>query len=176
VLNSDAWKPGTAHATYTACARDLASEEDRLRILDGKLTNLAAFSGVSISISGGVGGSVLAGGKLSLGFSIALGASIAIAAGLLLAGVIAAFVGLRPKDYEGITEDEAEARLLQESLERSSDEVWARFAATIVANMISAREANDRKAGAVTRAFHLVGGGFSVLVVAILITAVGSVV
>jgi hypothetical protein len=175
-LNPEAWSPGTAQATYTACARDLASEEDRLRILDGKLTNLAAFSGVSLAISGSVGGSVLAAGKLSLGFSITLGATVAIAASLLLAGVISAFSGLHPHEYEGITEADAEARLTQRSLERSEDEAWAQFAATAVVNLVSARMANDSKADTVERTFRLVGAGFSVLVVALLITAVGSVV
>lgn len=71
-LEPEKWGTGTPEATYRACARDLASEEDRMRIIDSKLSNLAAFSGLSISVSGGVGGSVLAAGKLQLGFEIGL--------------------------------------------------------------------------------------------------------
>ncbi len=175
-LDPEKWGAGTAQATYQACARDLASEEDRMRIIDGKLTNLAAFSGVSIAISGSVGGSVLAGGKLALGFAIALGATIAVAATLLLCGVVTAFRGLSPKAYEGIDEPSAEARVEQGSLERTADEAWARFASTLVVHLVSARQANDAKADATTRAFWLVGAGFAILVLAIVVTAVGSVV
>jgi hypothetical protein len=175
-FDTSIWAPGTAQATYQACARDLSSEEDRLRILDGKLTNLAAFSALSISISGGVGGSVIAGGRLALGFAIALGAVIGLAAVLLLLGVIAAFRGLSPKDFEGVTEGDAEARLTQGALERPPDEAWATFASTVVAQLVSARAANDKKAEAVTTVFRLVGCGFGVLVLAVLLTAVGAVV
>jgi hypothetical protein len=175
-LDAEKWGDGTAHATYTACARDLASEEDRMRVIDSKLTNLAAFSGVSISISGAVGGSVLAAGKLHLGFEIGLGASIVIAATLLLWGVVTAFRGLSPKLYQGVDEASAEARILQESLERKADEAWATFASTLVVHLVSARKANDKKADLAINAFRLVGSGFAVLVVAIVVTAVGSVV
>ena len=147
-----------------------------MRVIDGKLTNLAAFSGISISISGGVGGSVLTAGRLELGFAIALGASIAVAATLLLCGVVTAFRGLSPQGYDGVDEPSVEARVEQVSLERAADEAWATFASTLIVHLVSARTANDAKAEATTRAFRLVGAGFSILVLAIVVTAVGSVV
>ncbi len=147
-----------------------------MRIIDGKLTNLAAFSGLSISVSGGVGGSVLATGRLPLGFAIALGSTLALAATLLLGGVVTAFKGLKPRGYQGVEESAAEARLLQGSLERDVQDAWASFAATLVVNLVSARQANDAKATAAIRTFWLVGAGFSLLVLAIVVVAVGSVV
>jgi hypothetical protein len=175
-LDPEKWGTGTPEATYRACARDLASEEDRMRTIDSKLSNLAAFSGLSISVSGGVGGSVLAGGKLHLGFAIGLGAAILVAALLLLWGVITAFRGLSPKLYRGVDEPSVKARLQQDMLERSAESAWATFASTLVVQLVSAREANDKKADLALKAFRLVGSGFAVLVTAIVVTAVGSVV
>ena len=45
----------TVRATLEACTHDLSEEDDRMKTIDSKLTQLAAFSGVSISISGAVG-------------------------------------------------------------------------------------------------------------------------
>ena len=166
----------TAKATLDACTQDLKSEEERMRALDGKLTQLAAFSGVSISISGGLGGSVLASGRLPLGFAIALGASIAVAAGFLLAGVITAFRTLSPKLYQGVDEQAVIARTTPNALRREPSEAVATFAATRRIVLVEARQINDRKADCATRTFRWVGCGFSALVVALLVTAIGSVV
>jgi hypothetical protein len=87
----------TVQATLEACTHDLSEEDDRMKTMDGKLTQLAAFSGVSISISGSVGGSVLAAGHLRHGFLIALGTCVGVAACLLLAAVVIAFRALSPK-------------------------------------------------------------------------------
>jgi hypothetical protein len=38
----------TAQATLEACTHDLSEEDDRMTTVDGKLTQLAAFAGVSI--------------------------------------------------------------------------------------------------------------------------------
>jgi hypothetical protein len=166
----------TARAALEACSHDLDREEDRMRTLEGKLTQLAAFSGVSISISGGLGGTVLAGSDLQLGLQIALGTSIALAALALLAAVVVAFVALSPKLYLGVDEQAVIRRTTPESLNREPSEAIATYAASRRDALLSARKINDRKARATTRTFALVAIGFSMLVVSLLIVAVGSVV
>ncbi len=147
-----------------------------MRTLEGKLTQLAAFSGVSISISGGLGGTVLAGSNLQLGFQIALGTAIALAALALLGGVVIAFLALSPKLYLGVDEAAVIQRTTPESLNREPSEAFATYAASRRDTLLTARKINDRKARATTRTFGLVAAGFSMLVVSVLIVAIGSVV
>jgi hypothetical protein len=166
----------TAKATLGACEWDLEREEDRMRGLDAKLTQLATFSGVSISISGGLGASVLAASKLELGFLIALGACIAVAASLLLSAVIVAFRALAPKTYIGVDEGAVAARTTPNALKRPPAETVAGFAASRREVLVTARGINDRKATSATRVFLLVGMAFAALVAGLVVTAVGSVV
>jgi hypothetical protein len=166
----------TAQAALAACTHDLAEEDDRMKTLDSKLTQLAAFSGVSISISGSVGGSVLAAGHLHYGFLIALGACISIAACLLLAAVVIAFRGLAPKDYRGIDEAAPRQRTTVEAMQREPAVVVAEIAAARRDIFLAARVVNDRKARATSRTFTCVGMGFGALVLGVLVTTVGSVV
>lgn len=166
----------TARAALEACTHDLDREEDRMRTIDGKLTQLAAFSGVSISISGGLGGSVLAAQHLDLGFAIALGASIAIAAILLLIAVVSAFAALSPKKYQGVDENAVIERTTPNSLNREPSHALATYAASRRDALIAARKINDQKAKATTRTFWFVALGFGMLVIALLVAAVGSVV
>jgi hypothetical protein len=121
------------------------------RTIDGKLTQLAAFSGVSISISGAIGGSVLAAQHLPAAFLIALGACLGLAALWLLAGVILAFRALAPKLYEGTDEREVIARTTPNTLRSDPATVIATFAGTHRDVLVAARKINDQKASATTR-------------------------
>ena len=166
----------TLKATLDACTHDLDQEQDRLRSIDAKLSQLAAFSGVSISISATVGGSVLAAGRLSLGFLIALGASITLAAAFLLFAVITAFRGLAPKLYIGPTEEAITARTTGDALRREPEDVMATFVGSRRDVLVHARAINDGKARATTKTFIFAGTGFALIVLAVVVTAVGSVV
>lgn len=147
-----------------------------MRGIDAKLTQLAAFSGVSISISGGLGAGVLASGRLDLAFLIALGASISLAASLLLTAVVTAFRALSPKLYRGVDEAAVAERTTGNSLKRKPEDAIATFAGSRRDVLHVARGINDRKAEAATRAFVLVGLAFAALVLSLITTAVGSVV
>jgi hypothetical protein len=167
--------PEALKALLDAARADVDDEQERTRVLDGKLGQLAAFCGVSISITGAVGGSVVAAGRLSLGFTIALGAVLSTAALLLLAGVVLAFRGLAPKDFAGVSRNGARGRLKEERLALPASEGLPRLAATYVKVLERAREVNENKAQATTRAFVCVGLGFASLVLALLTAVVGSV-
>jgi hypothetical protein len=166
----------TARAVLEACTHDLSEEEARMQTIDGKLTQLAAFSGVSIAISGGLGGEVLAAGHLKHGFLITLGACIGVAACLLLAGVVVAFRALSPKWYRGIDETAPVLRTKPETLKDDPTVVLAAIAAGRRDIFADARKVNDKKARATTTVFVCVGLGFGALVLGLLVTAVGAVV
>ena len=146
-----------------------------MRGIDAKLSQLAAFSGVSITISGGLGANVLASSRLGDGFLIALGACISIAALLLLIAVVSAFSALKPKLYKGVDEASVGARTTPNALRRQPEEAIAVFAASRREALITARAINDRKAKAASRSFVLVGAAFGALVASLIVTAVGSV-
>lgn len=146
-----------------------------MRGIDAKLTQLAAFSGVSISISGGLGAGVLATSRLGLGFSIALGACISLASVLLLSAVVTAFRALAPKLYKGVDEVSVSARTTPNSLKRNPEDAMAVFAASRRDVLMAARGINDRKARSASRAFVLVGLAFGALVLGLISTSVGSV-
>jgi hypothetical protein len=166
----------TVRATLDACTHDLSEENDRMRTIDGKLTQLAAFSGVSITISGGLGGSVLAAGHLPRGFLIALGACIGLAACSLLAAVVIAFRALSPKLYRGIDVATVQSRTTPNALKREPSEAIAHIAAGRRDIFLATRAVNDEKARATTKTFVCAGLGFGLLVIGLLVTAVGSVV
>jgi hypothetical protein len=166
----------TVMATLEACTHDLSEEDDRMQTIDGKLTQLAAFAGVSISISGGLGGSVLVAGHLPQGFRIALGACVGLAASFLLAAVIIAFRALSPKLYRGIDENTPKQRTKPEALAREPELTIAEIAAGRRDIFLTARSVNDRKARATTRTFVCAGLGFGFLVIGLITIAVGSVV
>src|SRR5689334_14706030 len=93
----------TVRATLDCARADVEAENDRMKVLDAKLSNLATLSGLSLSISASLGANVLVAGGLDTGFMIALGATLACAVALLLATTLTAFLGLRPKQYRGLT-------------------------------------------------------------------------
>lgn len=166
----------TVQATFEACAQDLLREEERMRSIDAKLTQLAAFSGISISITGGLGGSMLASGGLPLGFAIAVGALISAAALLLLAGVVQVFWMLSPKKYLGVDEGAVAQRTIPSNLRREPEVAIAEFAASRREALKTARGINDKKAEAAIQTFICVGIGFTLLVLGLIVAAVGSVV
>jgi hypothetical protein len=175
-VNGGRYNLQTVQATLEACTHDLAEENDRMKTIDSKLTQLAAFSGVSISISGGLGGSVLAAGHLPDGFLISLGACIGLAACFLLAAVIVAFRALSPKLYRGIDVSFVQFRTTPDALARDPSDAIANIAAGRRDVFVAARAVNDNKARATTRTFVCAGLGFGLLVLGLLVTAVGSVV
>ena len=151
-------------ATLEAARADVDAERDRTDSLDRKLTNIAAFAGLSLSISGAVGGTVLAAGRLNPGFTIALGSVLSLAAVLFLASVIACFVGLAPKPYEGIADRGARKRISRKRLERPPEEVLRILANTYYLKFLpQARQSNHTKVRRVKIAFWFVGGGFAIL-------------
>jgi hypothetical protein len=166
----------TVEATLEACTHDLAQEDDRMRIIDGKLSQLAAFCGVSISITGGVGGSVLAAGRLAQGFLIALGSCIGAAALFLLATVALAFRALSPKLYRGIDEVAVEFRTTPNALNREPSEAIAVIAAGRRDVFMTARAVNDKKAQMAIRLYICAVLGFGFIVLGVLVVAIGSVV
>lgn len=166
----------TARVTLAACEFDLDREEERMRNLDAKLTQLATFSGVSITISGGLGANVLAGGRLPDGFLIALGSCVGLAGVLLLCAVVTAFRALAPKKYLGADESALLERTTPNALKRHPDHVLASIAATRREVLFAARKINDRKARLTARVFFMVGLAFAALVCGLIVTAVASVV
>jgi hypothetical protein len=167
----------TARATLDCARADVDEETDRMKVLDGKLTNIAAFSGLALSIGGAVGSSVVVSGRLGLGFTIALGAVLSIAVSLLLARAILALSGLAPKNYRGITLEAARARVTPKRLELAPEEAVARLASTYYTAMLpQAREANQARCEAFKWAFRLVAGGLAGLVSGLILSSVGAVV
>ena len=165
----------TVKAALDSARHDLEDEQERTRALDGKLSQIAAFSGVSISITGAVGGSVVASGKLSAGFTIALGSVLGSSALLLLGGAVIAFRGLSPKKFAGVSEKAARKRLSSKRLGQNPDVALPRIAATYVEALTKARRVNGDKATAVSRAYGVIGFGFAGVVAALLVVVVGSV-
>jgi hypothetical protein len=176
LVREDRYNPETVRAALAACEWDLDREEARMRGLDSKLTQLAAFSGVSISISGGLGAGVLAGGRLDEGYLISLGACTGLAGVLLLLGVITAFRALAPKDYTGVDETGVIERTTPNGFRRRPEEAMAKVSASRREALIAARAINDRKATSARVVYLFVGSGFAALVAGLIFTAVASVV
>lgn len=166
----------TARVVLDACIDDLDREEARMATIDGKLTQLAAFSGVSISISAGVGGSVVAADRLRLGFLIALGACLVSAAVLLLLAIVRAFSALSPKLYKGVDDQAVIDRTRPSALRGTPESMLAQLAGSRRDMLQDARIVNDQKADSASAAFLLVGLGFASIVAALLVIAVGAVV
>jgi hypothetical protein len=148
-LNAD-----TAASILDSAKFDVAAEDDGTKVLDSKLTSIAAFSGVSLSISGSVGANVLASGNLRDGFVIFGGAGLVVAASLFLFVVLKCFSGLRPKNFEQISQTAAAERVGAERLGEEPAAARARLATTYYLNILpKAREANEEKLDAVHGAY-----------------------
>lgn len=148
-----------------------------MQALDSKLSTLAMFSGLSVSISASLGASVLVAGQLATGFTVALGVTLAFAVLMLLCTTLKAFQGLRPKQYRGITLASAQSRVTPRRLRRDPAAALAVLAATYYTDVLpAARTANGVKLDLVTDAFRYARCGLVGLVVAVVLTAVGAVV
>lgn len=167
----------TVKATLECARADVEAEDDRMKVLDGKLGTLATLSGLSVSISASLGATVLASGRLGTWFTLGLGLALGVAVVMLLRTVLAAFRGLRPKEYRGITLAAAEARVTPRRLALPPEDALAILAATYYTDILpAARSANNVKLGRVTEAFAHARVGLSALIAAVLVTAVGAVV
>ncbi len=148
-----------------------------MKVLDGKLSTLATFSGLSVSISASLGASVLVTGRLCAEFTIALGVILTFAVVMLLLTTLTAFRGLRPKEYRGITLEAAEKRVTPRRLRQSPQEALAVLAATYYTDVLpAARAANGVKLDKVGEAFGYARWGLIGLVAAVVLTAIGAVV
>lgn len=166
----------TVRATLECARADVEAEDDRMKVLDAKLSNLATFSGLSVSISASLGANVLVAGKLCIGFTIALGIVLTFAVSMLLATALVAFRGLRPKQYKGITMDVARARVTPRRLARDPGEALAVLASTYYTDILpAARAANNVKLDRVRSAFRYAAVGLIALVGAVVLTAIGAV-
>jgi len=167
----------TVKATLDNARADYRDELDRTTALDSKLTNLAGFAGVSLSISGSVGSSVVLAGHLSLGFTIAVGACLATAVVFLLATVIACFIWLAPQNYPGLAERGSRGRLDEDRLSQDPSEALVNLAATYYLELLPKyRAINLEKANDLRRAYVLVSVGFSAIALALVVAVVGAVV
>lgn len=167
--------PETVKVTLEFAHADVQAEGERTDALDAKLTNIAAFSGVSLSISGSVGGSVVAAESLSQGFTIALGSVLGVAATLLLSAVIVCFSGLRPKPFRSLSNAGAANRVRRSHLARRPEEAMSQMASTYYRVVLPhTRRINDLKVARVKTAFVLVGMGFGGLATGLILIVIGS--
>jgi hypothetical protein len=166
----------TVKATLECARADVEAEDDRMKVLDSKLSTLAAFSALSVSISASIGANVLVAGKLCTGITIALGVTLTVAVLMLLLTTLTAFRGLRPKPYRGITMDVAKARVTPRRLATEPGKALAVLASTYYTDILpAARAANDAKLDRVRGAFRYAALGLIALVTAVVLTALGAV-
>lgn len=165
-----------ASATLDCARADYESEIDRSRSIDSKLTDIAALSGLALSIGAAVGASVVVSGDLRQGFTIALGAVLSVAAIFLLLAALIALSGLTPKPFQGISLKAAEDRVTDERLEGDPAEAITKLAATYYRNMLpKARETNGIKVARVRIAYWCVGVGLGGLVAGLILATVAAV-
>lgn len=166
----------TIKATLECARADVEMEDDRMKVLDTKLSTLASFSGLSVSISASLGTNVLVAGKLCTGLTIALGITLTFAVSMLLATALTAFLGLRPKQYRGITMEVARSRVTPRRLAGEPGEALAVLASTYYTDILpAARAANNVKLDRVRAAFRYAALGLTALVAAVVLTALGAV-
>ena len=147
-----------------------------MKVLDAKLSTLASFSGLSVSISASLGANVLVAGRLCTGFTIALGITLTFAVSMLLATALMAFLGLRPKQYRGITMEVAKARVTPRRLAREPGGALAVLASTYYTDILpAARAANNVKLDRVRAAFRYAALGLIALVASVVLTALGAI-
>jgi len=167
----------TIKATLSSAQADYSDEVQRAAGLDTKLANLAGFAGVSLSISGSVGGSIVVADDLPLGFSIAVGACLVVAVVLLLATVVASFLRLSPQDYPDLSEQAAQDRVTEPRLTQDPTEALTNIAATYYMNLLPGHRAiNLEKAQRLRKAYVLVALGFGAITLALITVVVGAVV
>ena len=165
----------TAKATLESACADVEAEMDRARSLDLKLTQIAAFSGLTLSISGSLGGSVLAAGRLPTCFELAAGIALGSGVAVLFLAVGSCFYGLFPKGYEGISLSVARDRVRPSRLSLEPAEAIGRLASTYYTAILPpARLANVAKVTATKMAYRLVAAGLFAVVVGLLLVIIGA--
>ncbi len=170
-------RPAIAKATLECARADVDYELDRARALDSKLTGIASFSGLALSIGASVGASVVVSGRLTLGFTIALGAVLSVASLLLLSAAVVALWALSPKDYQGISLRAGEDRVSDERLSGNVAHAIGDLAATYYVRMLpEARDTNAVKARRAHHAYRFVGAGLAGLVLSLILTTVAAVI
>lgn len=166
-----------AIATLECARADVDYELDRSRSLDSKLTSIASFSGLALSIGAGVGASIVVSGELSLGFTIALGSLLSLASLLLLAAAVVALWGLTPKPFQGIALQAGKERVSDDRLSDNVAHAIGELAATYYVGMLpEARGTNATKVRRARHAYWLVGAGLGGLVLSLILTTVAAVV
>jgi hypothetical protein len=166
-----------AVATLECARSDFDYELDRARSLDSKLTGIASFSGLALSIGAGVGASIVVSGDLSLGFTIALGSMLSVASLLLLAAAVVALWGLTPKTFQSISLKAGEDRVSDKRLSGNVAHAIGELAATYYVRMLpEARKTNAVKARRARHAYRLVGAGLAGLVLSLILTTVAAVI
>ena len=174
--DSEGFSLETVKATLECAQADIAEETDRMKVLDHKLTSIAAFSGIALSVGSGIGSSTVVSGALSLGFTIALGAVLSVAVIFLLLGAVVALRGLSPKGFEGISLQAFDERLNKSRMRMEPSDAIARMAATYRPHLKQARDSNGAKVDSVRWAYQLVGTGLGLLATGLVLAAVGAVV
>jgi len=170
------WDIDTLKATLDVAQRDLDAENDRMKVLDSKLSSLATFSGLTLSVTATLGANVVVAGRLCQAFTVALGAVLVLAALALLLGVFSCFRGLRPKEYRGITLKAAASRVTPTRLGLPPQEALPVLAATYYTDLLpAARAANNVKLDRVVDAFRWTRLGLGLLVGALVLAVVGAV-
>jgi hypothetical protein len=165
----------TAKATLDCARADVGAELDRARSLDLKLTQIAAFSGLTLSISGTLGGTVLVAGRLPGFFEFAAGTSLGLGVALLFVAIASCFHGLFPKGYEGISLSVARDRVRPSRLSQEPAHAVGVLASTYYTAILPpARRANVVKVGATKQAYKLVGSGLLAVVVGLLLIIIGA--
>lgn len=168
--------PETVKATLEQAREDVGAEMDRAQALDAKLTSVAGFSGVSLSISGAVGAGVVVNGDLPTCWAAAVGVLLVVAIALLLGAVVVCFSGLSPKDYHGLPESVATARVRPDRLRKPVLDTLAVFASTYYTRLLpEARKANNAKVDAARAVYRLVALGFGALGLGVVVAVVGAV-
>ena len=166
-----------AVATLECARADVDYELDRARSLDSKLTGIASFSGLALSIGAGVGASIVVSGELSLGFTIALGSLLSVASLLLLAAAVVALWGLAPKSFQSLSLKAGEDRVSDERLSGNVAHAIGELAATYYVRMLpEARDTNAVKARRAHHAYRFVGAGLAGLVLSLILTTVAAVI
>ncbi|MEH3054253.1 MAG: hypothetical protein PGN13_09645 [Patulibacter minatonensis] len=164
-------------ALYIVAAEDVAAEMDRGRALDQKLTQVATFSGLAVSLIGSVGSTLLARGNRHSGLAedsrVAAAVLLIVASTLLLASIGVAYWHIAPKKHLGIDEAEFDKRVLLTNLDEPLGLRYLTFVDRHRRTHAQARIVNGRKATATLWAMGLVTAGMGAVVASLIVRAVG---
>lgn len=163
----------TLRITLDCVRTDYDDEIERTSAIDTKLTNVAAFAGVSLAIGGSLGGNVLTSGKIDDGFEIHIAVSLGLAVAFLTTAILVCFRGLWPAPFRGIELDAAKDRIRPDRL--ASEDAVEMLASTYATSLLpSARGENNRKAKTAKWAYVFVQLGFTALAVSLVLTVIGA--